>query len=347
MNIKNKQFNKYNFDDFMFDDSFINYATNSNQIEVSKWEKWLSSNPNNISTAEEAKLLIRHLRFKKQELSNKFIQDEWIKLKYRLKLDETSHSLNSKTILQSIRWQYIAAVASIILLFLSAIYFFSLKPKCDEMATYYKIIVPKGEIKKVWLPDSTLVYINSDSELKYNNCFDENNRDVFLKGEAFFDVKYMAKKPFIVHTQETNIIVLGTAFNVYAYPNDNIFRASLERGKIAISPNDKETINLKVNQTFISNKNNNQSKVIDSENIQTYSSWKEGQVIFRNQSFTSMLRILERSHNVIFILQNDDVGKCKYTGSFAAQDDIKTILGVIKLPTPFDFEILNDTIIIK
>ncbi|MBC8319377.1 MAG: FecR family protein [Bacteroidetes bacterium] len=340
------RYKDYQFNDFVLDDSFINFATNKNQQDVGKWEKWLSNNPKNKETALEAKMLVSQLRFKRQELSSDFVAGEWLKLSNNLSLPEIKPQVKSRPIFKRKIWQY-AVAASLILFFTSAIYYFSSTPKCEEVASYHEIIVPKGDINSSILPDGTLVSINSDSKLKYTNCFGEENREVFLEGEAYFEVTHNAKMPFVVHTQENVITVLGTTFNVYAYPNENIFMTSLERGKISVSRHDKEIVELKVNQTYLLKKDCNKSEITEISNIQSYSSWKEGKIVFRNQQFTEILRKLERSHNVIFDLQKNEVEDIKYTGTFTSEDDITTILGVIMLTTPFEYEILKDTIIIK
>jgi transmembrane sensor len=183
--------------------------------------------------------------------------------------------------------------------------------------------------------------------LKYDSNFGKKRREVFLEGEAWFDVKHDKKKPFIVHTQENDITVLGTSFNVYAYPSENTFRTSLERGKISVSHSDIETVKLKENQTYLLTKNSLKPEICESENIQSYSSWKEGETVFRNQPFSEILRNLERTHNVAFNLLNKEVGSIKFTGNFSTKDNISTILEVIKLPMAFEYVIVNDTITIK
>jgi len=346
MNDKSTYYQDYEFDDFVFDDSFINYATNKSQVDVTKWEQWLSNNPINKETAIDAKILICNLRFKKQELSNEFVKNEWLGLRDRLNLDETKTPIKNKTVFRKMIWQY-AAVASLVLFLVSAIYFLSSTPKREGVVDYCEVVVPKGEIKKIFLPDGTLVFINSDSKLKYSNLFGEDQREVFLEGEACFDVKHNTNKPFIVHTQENDVTVLGTAFNIYAYPDENIFRASLERGKISVSHNNEQAVGLEPNQTYLLIRNSNQAEVFENADVQACSSWKDGIIAFRNLRFTDILRRLERSHNVIFKLQNKEVGNCKYTGTFTTEDGIDIVLEVIKLTTPFEYENLNDTIVIK
>ncbi|NPD47414.1 FecR family protein [Lentimicrobium sp. S6] len=336
----------YKLEDFILDDSFVNYATNKNQADIAKWEEWFSQNPKNLKIALDAKMLIHKLRFHKQELPKEFISEEWHKLSTRLHLNEIKRKNKGKTIFLKKIGRY-AAAASILLFLASAIYYFSNSSIRDAEPIYQELCVAKGASKNIILPDGTVVFINSDSKLKYEENFEGASREVFLEGEAWFDVSHNANKPFIVHTQENDIRVLGTAFNVYAYPNENVFRTSLERGSISLSYHHGAEIELKVNQTYILHKNTQEIKLVETDNIEIYSAWKDGEIVFKNQKFTEILKTLERTHNLTFILQNKNVGKCNYTGCFTTEDDINSILAVIKLPTPFEYEIHNDTVIIK
>ena len=86
MNTKNTNYSEYEFDDFVFDNSFVSYANNKNPEDILKWEKWLSDDPKNKETAIEAKILIQHFCFNDQNLSGDFIQNEWLKLRDRLNI---------------------------------------------------------------------------------------------------------------------------------------------------------------------------------------------------------------------------------------------------------------------
>jgi len=346
MDGKSKQLNNYKIEDFISDDSFINFATDKNQHDIAKWKKWLLGEPKNKQIAINAKLLICNLRFTKQEVSSDFITSEWNKLRVRLNLNIPEQKKNKRNIFKRKIWQY-AAAASFLLLFASAIYYYSSAPRNTEIVNYKEVIVPKGEIKKILLPDGTTIAINSDSKLKYDQNFSGEYREVFLQGEAWFDVKHNSKKPFVVHTHENDITVLGTAFNICAYPDENIFKTTLERGKITVSHNNEKAVELGVNQTYIFIKDINKQEIVETNNIETYSAWKDGVLVFQNQKFDCILRKLERSHNVIFNIKNTEVENCKYTGTFSAKADIVSILDIMKLPTHFKYEILADTIIVK
>lgn len=346
MNVENSNYADYDFDDFVIDDSFISYANNKNQADILKWEKWLSENPKNKKTALDAKILIQHFDFKNKELSGDFINNEWLKLKDRLNISESAASVKKIPAYRKRSWQY-TGIATLIVLFVSAFFYFTATPKCEKFVEFHEIIVPKGEIKKTELPDGSIVFLNADSKLIYDHCYGVEQREVYLDGEASFDVKHIEGIPFTVNTEENMITVLGTVFNVYAHNSENIFRTSLEHGSISISHFDEEIVELKVNQTYQLLRNSNEATVFETTDVGSFSSWKEGEIVFSNLEFNYILRKLERSHNVTFVLQNNEVGSSRFTGKFTTNEDINTILGIIKLTTNFEYEIVGNTVIIK
>ena len=201
--------------------------------------------------------------------------------------------------------------------------------------------------KNTLLPDSTLVFINSGTKLIYDSDFGKKNRQVYLEGEAYFDIKHNSKKLFIVHTFEYDIKVLGTAFNVSAYLGDNIHKTSLERGKIAIIDKARKVTILMPDETHLLIRNKKQNKTYKVEDITKFSSWRNGKILFLNQTFKDIAKKLERTHNLVFKHYNKDVMNLRYTGEFSIDDDISKILNIIKLTTPLEYEIRNDTIMIR
>ena len=312
---KDRHILEYQLEDFLLDDSFVNFASNKNQDDITKWEDWFAQNPINSKVAIEAKMLITKLQYRKQYLSNDFVKDEWHKLSQRLHLNDIKIPKKNNTFFLKKIGRY-AAAASILMFLATAIYYFSASSIKDSEIIYQELYVAKGESKNLTLPDGTIVFINSDSRIRYEENFGATDREVFLEGEAWFDVSHHEDIPFIVHTQENDIRVLGTAFNVYAYPNENIFRTSLERGKISLTHKGGNQIELKPKQTYTLLKNSKEVKIIETEHIEAYSAWKNGDIIFNNHPFTDIIKTLDRTHNITFILQNKNVGKCKYTGCF-------------------------------
>ena len=340
-----RDFSSYKFEDFITDPTFINYAKETEPEDIIIWKDWLAKNPENQKTAEEAKNFINHLVPRRKLLPKRFIDYEWNRLSNKLDLDNKKVSASGKFGTKIKVWHYAAAI--VLLISVLGVIFSKSNFTQDEPITMNEIIVPKGQIKNVLLPDGTLVFLNSDTKLSYNSNLGQKNREVSLEGEAYFDVTYNNSIPFVVHTCENDITVLGTAFNVKAYPDGNIHQTSLERGKIMISYQNQESYVLNPNQTYLLIRDINSSKVFKTENVEEHSLWTKGRIILRNQPFSEIARDLERSHKVTFDIQNKQIINSRYTGEFSREDDIGKILKIISLTSHFEFEIARDTIIIK
>ena len=219
---------------------------------------------------------------------------------------------------------------------------------------FQQIYVPKGSKTKVVLDDGTTLWLNSESELKYPASFKSREfRDVYLKGEAYFDVEKNKDKPFRVHTSGFKINVLGTAFNVKAYPEDATIEATLEHGIINIEKVihdhvDKTTektqqITLKPNQTVVLYKHKDELQIADEKvekseaqrdgykdeeplvekagilkNVDTapYTSWKENKLVFKSKTLKQLIPELERWYNLKIDLENSSLDSIKCTGTF-------------------------------
>jgi len=340
-----KKKSNYQLEDFMSDESFLSYAKGNNPDNILLWENWLAKNPDKFKIAIEAKKVIQHINFKKQSLPQEIIDNEWLRLTQHLNIKQ--QRIIPKAQKHKIKiWQYAAVFALLISLAGTALFsnlFFS----GNDNISYTEIIAKKGQIKNILLPDGTLVFLNSDTKLKYSDNFGSKKREVFIEGEAYFDVTSDKNKPFIVHTTENTVKVLGTAFNISAYPHEKIHQISLERGKINISREKDKLLLLNPNETYLLLCNKNQAKVFKTENVEIYSSWKDGKIIFRNQRFADIAKKLERSHNIVIKLQNKQLEDYRYTGEFIVNDDVIKILDIINLTTPLSYNVKNDTIYIK
>jgi transmembrane sensor len=338
-------FSSYKFEDFIADPSFFNYAKGLEKRDIVLWEEWLASSPENRKVAEEAREFISQLIPNRRVLPERFIESEWNHLSQNLDLDSRKRLPASKPKKRLHFWHYAAACA-VIVAFIGALVSKSIVNQ-SELVKEIEVVVPRGETRNILLPDNTVVFLNSDTKLSYNTSFGKKKREVSLAGEAFFNVTYKEGKPFIVNTPENIIKVLGTAFNVNTYPDENLHQISLERGKIEVSDQNKDYFALLPNQTYLLLRNSGSSKIFKTEHVEDYSSWSRGKIILRNQRFSDMARDLERSHNVVFDIQNERVLTSRYTGEFSREESIRKILDIIRLTSHFEFEIERDTIIIK
>ncbi|MPM79676.1 hypothetical protein SDC9_126715 [bioreactor metagenome] len=152
-------------------------------------------------------------------------------------------------------WQRVAAVIVIPLLVVSLYLFFSRQSK-EDIVSRQEIIAPRGTYTQTTLPDGSTVWLNSGSKLSYSIPFKKSKREIFLAGEAFFDVKTNRKCPFIVVADGISITATGTKFNVDAYPSDTLRTITLEEGRVFIeSPQQYKKTQMDINRQFVWNTN--------------------------------------------------------------------------------------------
>lgn len=143
-----------------------------------------------------------------------------------------------------------------------------------------RLLVPQGQTYKLTLADGTNVMLNAESELTFPSEFDTDRREVFLKGEAFFQVTHNEKAPFIVHTDQLDVQVLGTTFNVSGYNNENMLKVTLVEGSIRIHQQG-DSVKIRPNEQYNYNKNTREKRVqtVDTE---LFTSWVNDEYIFKD-----------------------------------------------------------------
>jgi ferric-dicitrate binding protein FerR (iron transport regulator) len=186
---------------------------------------------------------------------------------------------------------------------------------------YNTLKIPNGKRFELELSDGTVVHLNSGTTLKYPVKFIAGeNRQVFLDGEAFFDVAKDKKHPFIVNADKLNVRVLGTHFNVSSYPEDDLTDVVLVEGSVGMYNTneefnaDKNTI-LKPGYKGSFNKNNNH---INTKEVNTdmYTSWISGGLVFRDINFAAICKKLERKYDVNIVVKNQKLANEKFNASF-------------------------------
>ncbi len=224
------------------------------------------------------------------------------------------------------------------------LYFIGQKQFSQLSGVYNEIHVPNGEKSNITLYDGTKVWLNSGTTFKYPVAFSKGERDVFVEGEAFFEVAKDRKKPFIVHAGEVNVRVLGTRFNVYCYPEEDILHTTLEKGAVDIflrsGPNKK--FSLKPGEQFEYSKSAKAPHLFK-VNTRLYTSWKENILRFENAPLSEIFKKMERWYDVKFVVdKNLDVSEC-YTTSIKTES-LREMLEVLSLTTDMKYEI-NENIV--
>ncbi|GAA6764757.1 DUF4974 domain-containing protein [Flavobacterium sp. CGRL1] len=214
---------------------------------------------------------------------------------------------------------------------------------------YNTIKIPYGKKFEVQLSDGTLVHLNAGTSLRYPVQFVKNqNRQVYLLGEAFFEVEKDKEHPFDVNTQNVNVEVLGTKFNVDTYSENPRTDVVLVEGKVSLYKDQKT----KENQVYLkpgekgSNERGQSEITTEQVNTEYYTAWVKGSLVFKNASFDDIIKKLERRYNVTFINKNKVLGKEIFNARFD-NEPIEVVLKYFSDSYAIDYIIDRDKITIK
>ena len=214
---------------------------------------------------------------------------------------------------------------------------------------YNTLKIPYGKKFEVQLSDGTVVHLNAGTSLRYPVQFLKNqSRQVYLTGEAYFEVSKDKAHPFTVNTQEVNVEVLGTKFNVNSYTEDISTDVVLVEGKVSLYK-DKKTAE---NQVYLipgikgSNLRGQQKIMTEAVNTDYYTAWVKGSLVFKNESFTSIIKKLERYYNITFINKNKALGKEIFNARFD-NEPIEVVLKYFSDSYAIDYTIDDNKITIR
>lgn len=235
-------------------------------------------------------------------------------------------------------WLKIAAIL-IIALLMSSVWFYNQSMEKYAYRQEQTIRIPYGAKTQFTMPDGSLVWLNSGSAITFSSDFSEK-REVYLKGEAFFDVQ-KKKIPFSVNTDYGQVNVLGTAFNVQAYSQSE-FAITLVRGSVQVNRNQQNEMLSPGEQARIVNNQLTKSEV----GTELYTSWKDGKLIFKREPFTSLMERLERWFNVRIEYSPNDFSDLWYSGTIE-NETITEVMEMISMAAPVKFSFDSKTRVIK
>ena len=210
----------------------------------------------------------------------------------------------------------------------------------------YSSLTPRGSISQIVLPDSTLVYLNSDTELKFTYNPSKRRREVFLDGEAWFHVSENKKRPFVVSTNYYDVVVTGTEFNVKAYREEKKIVTTLESGSVVIPSNDK--FRMKTSKVLVPGDQfvfDWENKSIETQKVRTsyYTSWKDNKLIFINMNLADLIILLERKYDIDIEVTDKSILNYHYDGTIK-NESILEIMDLIKVTMPIDYKVVGQKI---
>ncbi len=370
-------------------------AGESTEAESLLIDQWLNKKAENKEYFDEIEFLWRASGINR-EISEEDKKNDWETILGRIGKTNEYHALKSRDkqaethTASSIKSRDILnkflKIAAIFILAFSfswaTFYFLNKRPDTGSLA-YNQIITAKGQKSQIILSDGTKVWLNSETVLKYPASFNENQREVFLEGEAFFEVKKKDKKnPFLVKTTDIDIKVLGTSFNVMAYSDEATVETTVVEGSVSVvrkglKPSQDQIVILKPNQKVTLLKKG--SRVILSEvelekpmlvksaqttpsispiekeqilisskvDIELHTAWKEDRLIFRSETLENIAYKLERWYDVKIHIQDEELKNNRYTGEFAHKETLTQVLEILYLTTPITYTFKQNDLYIE
>lgn len=171
----------------------------------------------------------------------------------------------------------------------------------------YKLVTSKGEKSYLQLPDGTKVWLNSCTTLEYAENYGHSNRNIYLDGEAYFEVAKNKDLPFVVKANGIDVKAIGTAFNVSAYMEDSQLTTTLFNGKVAVQPTlTKQEVLLEPNQVAVYDKSRNKIEVVPYDK-KLFAQWRGGFLSFEMMYLQDITKLLERNYNVVFRYENQGI----------------------------------------
>ncbi|MDP4289881.1 MAG: FecR family protein [Bacteroidota bacterium] len=373
--------------DFILNESFQRYVLNNNQEDAKYWADWLIENPDAADAFQEARSLVSFIASRKVLPRHSSIRDEVFgKLISQIETENKEERVRPKSRFISPIWY---AAASIIVI-VALLFFFNIPNLLytgSGTSENLQIIVPKGQRSQVLLPDGTKVWLNSGTVLKYPSSFLRQRREVYLEGEAFFNVAHRYNLPFLVHIKDhLTIKVLGTQFNVKCYNEDRTVETTLIKGAVLFSQRDndnkvlkevhlnpKEMVSYdkyKQNMTVIpldvpaastststatstsmatlkAKADENTEAEEMNDQITALISWKDDALEFQDETFEDISIKMERWFGIPITIKDDNLKQVRFTGKFVNKETIYQILDIINRSEPIQYTRNNQEIIIS
>jgi transmembrane sensor len=344
----------------------------ASDLEIKSVDIWLLDNQNRTFFNKIREIFSNPDDLK--ALSSDAVATDWKLLMKRIgkgesfnfKFDATAGIWYQKT------WLRIAAVLIVIIMMGGLFLYQRSHFLMSDKIVYNEIIIPFGQKSQLILSDGTKIWINAGTKLRFPNRFNSKIREIWLNGEAFFEVAKDPTKPFYVRTNDISIRALGTSFNVKAYDDEGVVEATLVTGKISIEKNNargEKQVIIEPNHKaiFIRNEStleNKKSLVAEdmqrqvSEPLEPHKifislpvkiepvvSWTEDRLVFEDEPFENIAKQLERRFGVQIIIENEALKKFRYTGVLKKISFEQTIKA-IQLTTRFTYTIQDNKITI-
>lgn len=204
------------------------------------------------------------------------------------------------------------------------------------------------KVSSLTLEDGTRLTLNRGAQLIYPDRFTGRQREIFLSGEAYFDVAHDSKHPFVVRVGDLSIKVLGTKFNVESYPDSETITTTLLEGSVEVeSQLSHRSVRMVPDQQLSYNTRSGEMQLSTLSESEESIRWTDNVWVLHQTPFLEVCKRLERQFHIKVVILNDGLVEKNFTGEFHFNDSLESILEVIRITTPFDYELKEDTLILK
>ena len=210
---------------------------------------------------------------------------------------------------------------------------------------YHTITIPRGGEYDLLLSDGSRLRMNSESEIRVPVTFEKGQREVFMKGEIYFDIVRDSLAPFVVHTHQGDIRVLGTSFNVRDYQDEDFLETTLVNGKVAFEREGNYSY-LKPGEQLRLNKEDGKTTV-ETVDVLLYCSWKDGRFVFEKQRLEVIMNTIARWYNINVFYESSSVKDILFTGNIKRYGDLEQVVSMLKLINKIDIKIKDRNVCVR
>ncbi|WP_316833310.1 FecR family protein [Pedobacter nutrimenti] len=362
-------YNQYTSVDFLTDESFLSYCAGNDEEHVRFWQNYTIEHPEKEQELSEAMVMYQQLSGNKRPVETELANFKQL-IQTRLNvLEQPVPELSESYVSGNGQFKMYKMAALVMLVVLISGFFVwkksnlsnSLNAEQGTQLSKNIFQTEKAQRKKITFEDGTTVSLNADTKISLRKGYNKNTREVDLIGEAFFEVEHNPAVPFIVHTAKLDVKVLGTKFNVSAYPDERRTEASLIMGSIQASLNDKshrhfilkpsEKITVEANQmptakevlakdvpkVLVSNVH------LTNRNVVVETAWVNNGLEINNETFIELQQKLEREYGVTLAFKDDEVKKYKFTATLK-NEPINEVLKAMQTVNYFNYKIKGNTV---
>jgi ferric-dicitrate binding protein FerR (iron transport regulator) len=314
------------------------FTGEADQVEKKKIEEWFEESAENKKLYADLREI--WLSTGIQNNADNYNLEEAI-LKFRGQISQERYQLkNQFNIRQFLKY---AAIFIMVIALPFSYYLGTRNVQTDNSIT--TISCAFGDKSSIVLPDSSRVWLNSGSKLTFNSDFKSTSRNVTLEGEAFFSVSKDKEHPFRVKTKDIDIEVLGTKFNLKAYPEEINVTTTLVEGSLEISSKTQHT-RIKPDQRLVFNKENKKMALLEIKDTSADTEWKDGRLVIRNESLDELAPKLRRWFDVDIVFADEKVKQRRFTGVLE-RESILEVISYFDLSKYVECRIQGNKIIIE